>query len=215
MFNPGNLLIFAAVKQAVEANAKIAKTAVLALVAVGSMAANPNDMSDAATAWKEMANDLTSFAAHLDGALGKGGDWKADDKDAFAASFTNFKGEILQFKGAVSDIAGTLEVISNTYMVSYVALLAFLLACLAILIGLLALLVIPLTTAPARAAIAQIGLAVTAVSTKVATLLAGLTAAVAAMFGAVAYGWVNIGSRNDSIPAALDFKKIQIDYEAP
>ncbi|WP_405094391.1 WXG100 family type VII secretion target [Micromonospora sp. NBC_01412] len=215
MVSLGNALIFAAVKQMVEANAKIAKTAVLALVAVGSMAANPNDMSDAATAWKEMANDLTTFAAHLDSALGKGDDWTADDKDAFAASFTNFKGEIEQFKGAVSDIAGTLEMISNAYMVSFVALLAFAGACLVILIGLLALLVIPFSTAAAQAAITAIGLALTALSAKVAMLLAGLAAAVAAMFGAVAYGWVNIGSRSDSIPAALDFKKIQIDYEAP
>ncbi|MGC4804366.1 WXG100 family type VII secretion target [Micromonospora sp. DT233] len=211
----GNAVMFAAVKAMVEANAKIAKAALIAVVAVGSMAANPFEMSDAATAWKEMANDLGTFANHLDGALGKGDDWTADDKDAFAASITNFKGEIEQFKSSVGDIAGTLEMVSNAYVVSFVALIAFAGACLAILLGLLVLLFIPYTSAAARVAIEGVGAVLAALSAKIAVLLSSLTAAVAAMFAAVAYGWINVSSRNKSIPSAPDFEQIRIDYEAP
>lgn len=215
MVSLGNALIFAAVKTMVEANAKISKTAIIAVVAVGTMAANPNDMSDAATTWKEVANDLGTLATHLDNALGKGDDWTADDKDAFAASLTNFKGEIEQFKSAVGDIAGTLELVSNAYMVAFVALLAYAGACLVILIGLVVLLFIPYTSAAARVAIEMIGATLVALSAKIAVLLGGLGAAVAAMFAAVAYGWVNLGSRSDSIPTAPDFEQVRVDYEAP
>ncbi|MEV0329219.1 hypothetical protein AB0H63_22645 [Micromonospora echinospora] len=204
-----------AVKQAVEANAKIAKTAIIATIAVGTMAANPMDMSDAASAWKEIANDLGTFATHLDNALGKGDDWTADDKDAFADSLTNFKGEIEQFRTAASDIAGTLDTVSNAYMVAFVALLTFAGACLVILIGLVVLLFIPHTSAIARGMIELVGATLAALSAKVAIMLSGLLAAVAAMIGAVAYGSINMGSKGDSIPAAPDFEQIRIDYEAP
>ncbi|WP_320065902.1 hypothetical protein [Micromonospora sp. RTGN7] len=215
MVSVGNAVMFAAVKAMVEANAKIAKTALIAVVAVGTMAANPFDMSDAATGWKEMANDLGTLAGHLDSALGKGDDWTADDKDAFAASITNFKGEIEQFKSSVGDIAGTLEMVSNAYVVSFVALIAFAGACLVILIGLVVLLFIPYTSAAARVAIEIIGATLAALSAKIAVLLTGLAAAVAAMFAAVIYGWVNVNSRRASIPSAPDLEQIRIDYEAP
>lgn len=215
MVSLGNALIFAAVKTAVEANAKIAKTAVIAVVAVGTMAANPPDMSDAATVWKDIANDLGTFATHLDNALGKGDDWTADDKDAFADSLTNFKGEIEQFRAAAGDIAGTLDTVANAYMVSYVALLTFAGACLVILIGLVVLLFIPYTSAAARAMIEMIGLTLVAISTKIAVMLSGLAAAVAAMVAAVAYGMVNVGAKTNSIPATPDFEQIRIDYKEP
>ncbi|MFE0589617.1 hypothetical protein CA850_06805 [Micromonospora echinospora] len=215
MVSVANAVMFAAVKTAVEANAKIAKTAVIAVVAVGTMAANPMDMSDAASVWKEIANDLGTFATHLDNALGKGDDWTADDKDAFADSLTNFKGEIEQFRTAAGDISSTLDTVSNAYMVSFVAVLAFAGACLVILIGLVVLLFIPHTSAAARAMIEFVGLALTALSAKVAVLLGGLGTAVAAMLAAVAYGSINMGSKGDSIPTAPDFEQIRIDYEAP
>ncbi|MFI6821772.1 WXG100 family type VII secretion target [Micromonospora sp. NPDC050187] len=202
-------------KTVVEANAKIAKTALIAVAAVGTMAANPPDMSDAATAWKEIANDLGTFATHLDNALGAGDDWSADDKDAFAASFTNFKGEIEQFRTSVGDIAGTLELVANAYTVAFVALIAFAGATLVILIGLVVLLFIPHTSAFARVAIEMIGVALTAISTKVALLLGGLATAATALVAAVVYGWVNMNSRSASIPAAPDIEQIRIDYEAP
>ncbi|WP_141725358.1 WXG100 family type VII secretion target [Micromonospora pallida] len=208
-------MIFAAVKTAVEANAKIAKTAIIATIAVGTMAANPMDMSDAASAWKEIANDLGTFATHLDNALGKGDDWTADDKDAFADSLTNFKGEIEQFRTAAGDIASTLDTVSNAYMVAFVALLTFAGATLVILIGLVVLLFIPHTSAIARGMIELVGTVLAAVSAKVAIMLGGLATAVAAMIAAVAYGAINMGSKGDSIPTAPDFEQIRIDYEAP
>jgi hypothetical protein len=215
MVSLANAIIFVAVKQAVEANAKIAKTAIIATIAVGTMAANPMDMSDAASAWKEIANDLGTFATHLDNALGKGDDWTADDKDAFADSLTNFKGEIEQFRTAAGDIASTLDTVSNAYMVAFVALLTFAGACLVILIGLVVLLFIPHTSAIARGMIELVGATLAALSTKVAIMLSGLLAAVAAMIAAVAYGSINMGSKSDSIPTAPDFEQIRIDYEAP
>ncbi|SCL35764.1 hypothetical protein GA0074692_4176 [Micromonospora pallida] len=215
MVTLANAMIFAAVKTAVEANAKIAKTAIIATIAVGTMAANPMDMSDAASAWKEIANDLGTFATHLDNALGKGDDWTADDKDAFADSLTNFKGEIEQFRTAAGDIASTLDTVSNAYMVAFVALLTFAGATLVILIGLVVLLFIPHTSAIARGMIELVGTVLAAVSAKVAIMLGGLATAVAAMIAAVAYGAINMGSKGDSIPTAPDFEQIRIDYEAP
>lgn len=215
MFALSNVLAFAAVKAMVEANAKIARTAGIAVVAVGTMAANPNDMSEAAAAWKEIANDLGTLSNHLGSALEKGGDWTADDKDAFEDSLTNFKGEIEQFRSAASDISGTLDAVSNAYLVAFVAVIVFAGACLVILIGLVVLLFVPHTSAIARTMIETVGATLATLSTKVAVLLGSLATAVAAMVAAVFYGRISINSRGGSMPTAPDFEQIRIDYEPP
>jgi methyl-accepting chemotaxis protein len=215
MVDPANAIIFATVSQMVSANAKIAKTAMIAVAAVATMAANPLDMSDAAAVWKRIANDLGTLSGHLDNALAKGEDWIADDKDAFENSLTNFKGEIEQFRSSIGDVGTALETVSNVYMVSFVALIGFAGACLVILIGLVVLLFIPPASAAARVAIEGIGAALAVISAKMAILLGALAAAVAAMLGALAYGWANMKSTNAAIPTAADFEKIRINYEAP
>jgi hypothetical protein len=172
-------------------------------------------MSEAATAWKEMANDLGTLAGHLDNALAKGDDWIADDKDAFESSLTNFKGEIEQLRSAAGDIGGALDTVSNVYVVAYVTLVIFASACLVILIGLVVLLFIPYTSAAARIVIEQVGLVLTAASAKIALLLGTMATAVAAMVGGTLYGRVNINSRKSTIPDSADFEQIRIDYEAP
>ena len=54
MVSVGNALIFAAVKQLVEANAKIARSALFAVGIVATTAANVFDMQDAKEKWAEL-----------------------------------------------------------------------------------------------------------------------------------------------------------------
>lgn len=199
-----------------KACSKLAPTALLALAAVASVAANLPAMADAdSEGWAQMSTGLDTLCTHLDNALGCGDDWIADDKTAFVASFTDFKAAIGEVRDFANSMSSTLDTCFNAYIAVYVALAAYLGVCLVTLIGLAVIRMVPATSVIAHNLMLYLGMAVTFVCTKTALLLSAFGTATGAALAGSLYIAFSVNSNSRKIPDSQEFEKIRIDYKEP